>query len=903
MNFFKIILILCFLSTFIACDSEDDGSVDPGPPSNNLTLENSEIAVSDVKANRITLTWTKASHSDYLESELVYVIYASHDIPLNTLQNVEESGRIITTVTDIDTVRLTNLTRDTTYFFNIVAVTPINERKIYASIVVKTGVTYVQSLQGRITGNNNLPVEDVIVTTFIDGIEYSTTTDILGVFTIEEVNYTPGSTFYITKTGVLMDVNPEIDGQQDWRPFDNYTNLEFFQEIWDLGDIRAQLVNHLGFTSNLLHYSSALETELNGGNVPSPYLETDDSLDMFNEVYLLSGDNTITLTFNLPVDTSYTGTNFVQLYSPTGETESISGSWNDTANVFTITANGLVEDTDRETKYHLHIAQIIRSFSESNAITEINNVSIYFNVLSASVAGGILSSAPPTLSPESEGFTAYVFDSNVVHKQNQISVISAVDNVSLTDTTFNITWPAVAGAVTYRLYYYNSQHDASGDWHQLSETSSGEVTASSTFEVTLDMGGEISGFDGQFDNGEQAKLVVTSVNSDQIESRIQDVSTPLVITDNFGPHILAASGTTYDGTVTKEGPVNSVTGNITMTFQEKMDLTSGYFPDVAMKSGLVTLGTSSATTNEWTDFSTFSISNLDFTTEIPSTSLSSAVTTGDTILPVSVANKFSVNDIITVLDTTNDVYDEITITGVDSINNELTISSAVNDYSSGSTVIMSKGAVTGITSQLMQLSSASTGATTLYPSSGSTTNFYAGMNANIYRLNAADEYEILTTVTFSAVDSSSLTLGTALGVDIPSNALLIRAGNSVSETPLRGMTSVTGLSASLDYSGSATFNLVSNIPDGVVVGDWVVIDVDNDLDTRSDRFAAEITSINTATKQVAISGSWTGTLTSGTTTLFFMGDALQVSNARDSNSNAMQTGFNTYINPVSGESR
>ena len=93
------------------------GYIDVTPP----TITDSTITMSDTTSTGTTLSWNKASDTVSVQNTLQYLVYRSASGNIDTIANIESNGTPIGAYTvDINTLNVTGLTANTTYYFNII---------------------------------------------------------------------------------------------------------------------------------------------------------------------------------------------------------------------------------------------------------------------------------------------------------------------------------------------------------------------------------------------------------------------------------------------------------------------------------------------------------------------------------------------------------------------------------------------------------------------------------------------------------------------------------------------------------------------------------------------------------------------------------------------------------------
>ncbi|MFS0872592.1 DUF4073 domain-containing protein [Paenibacillus xylanilyticus] len=95
--------------------------VQAGPSASTPVVANPTIDVSDVTANSVELSWARAADDLTTQEELKYSVYRSTQDNISTVTDAVYNGTpIAIEVNDLVTIMATELTADTTYYFNVV---------------------------------------------------------------------------------------------------------------------------------------------------------------------------------------------------------------------------------------------------------------------------------------------------------------------------------------------------------------------------------------------------------------------------------------------------------------------------------------------------------------------------------------------------------------------------------------------------------------------------------------------------------------------------------------------------------------------------------------------------------------------------------------------------------------
>jgi hypothetical protein len=170
------------------------------------------IVVSTVKADRATLTWTKAADAETEASKLKYIVYLSSANNLATIDNAEANGTANGGYEYDSTSRLLDdLAQETTYYVTVVVKDGEGKQAIYKSTSFTTTAFPVPGGGGAVTAVHNGSDVEVTWTPGIPGLKYrlfhSETNNLT---TVDDVlaNGTATGTGYVTDQASFTIVNP-----------------------------------------------------------------------------------------------------------------------------------------------------------------------------------------------------------------------------------------------------------------------------------------------------------------------------------------------------------------------------------------------------------------------------------------------------------------------------------------------------------------------------------------------------------------------------------------------------------------------------------------------------------------------------------------------------------------------
>ncbi len=136
--------------------------LDTTPP----TVEDRNITAVEVLASEVTLKWTKATDNMLDQEKLQYQVYRSTSSNLNTVAQIEMRGTPVGTYTqDMDTVRVTGLIPNTTYYFNVIVKDAGGEYKTAYQMqkaVTRKPAIYSLSYDGNGSTGGAVPVDNAL---------------------------------------------------------------------------------------------------------------------------------------------------------------------------------------------------------------------------------------------------------------------------------------------------------------------------------------------------------------------------------------------------------------------------------------------------------------------------------------------------------------------------------------------------------------------------------------------------------------------------------------------------------------------------------------------------------------------------------------------------------------------
>lgn len=724
---------------------------------------------------------------------------------------------------------------------------------------------------GSVAGSQ-LPLAGVSVLAVVNGVTYKVASGDDGNFAVRDVPMRPSLdgidtdnlptvVLYIEKSGWYYDNDGNgANGYQNTKEIRVDAHQEDSQGNFhvDLGPVVLKQ-DSLKVTSSVIKPLSALAGR---------WLSTGEAVGEIagdaDEVYMRETDTSITLTFNMPVDTSYDA-DFVGLFRPDGVSHAFTGLWDATGTVYTITPSAMSASNNDSLRWQLRIARPVRAFGTAiGTRRELENVSIQFQYLK-SARDTLLNAQTPVLYPQGDSgaggpFSLYYFDRGAVLKARYVTSSSVVDVVDSSQTNFCIQWTQNSSASSYKIFARNSTQEY-GRWFDstalwtATKTGDGKMYACGTLFGTALAGGDVT-----FSGGETLQLIVAPVDSDGNEAAISAVSSPLTIGDNWGPSITAAaySKTAINGQL-DQFLSTAPTGKVTLTFSEPLDPFSAVSnTGVTALSGLingVSLSNVSMTTT------TVAEGTIGFTMKTLDTTLSyGSKATDTTIYPASLVG-IRKGYKLKVMNTGNGQSEDVTISEVKTLDGSVKISAGLtNTYPAGALVRLLQGE-SGLTKFISTVSANTPkDSTTLSVSNGSL--FIAGQSVKVVSM---DEDGAVTSgaLTISSISSNTLNFGASIGVDVSIGSYVIDNAVTVAEPLPRAASAAFTPSAGLQWNGvtASTTLAIDNYgiaPDAqatkILVNSVTGLNVDDVVVVGATEVTNSLTSAVTSSATITMSG-------------------------------------------------
>ncbi|MDH5751978.1 MAG: Ig-like domain-containing protein [Deltaproteobacteria bacterium] len=534
----------------------------------------------------------------------------------------------------------------------------------------------------------------------------------------------------------------------------------------------------LTVTSNLIHESPSLMTH---------HLAWGDSLDgAAADVYLKDGATNITLTFNYPIDTTYTGTTFVEMFDPLGAPVAYKGTWDAARKIFTINPDAdLTGDNLDNTKHSIYIREIVRAWrpiGSYESIEELRDVAIHFNVLEDS-KDAPLSNPALAIAPEMLGADDWFFDNDTLASSIAGQLLNGRLETwgwpaTMDYSTLPLRWDAgnIAGAVGFELMCRHMGNNTIGEWTSVDTSGAwtDELTGMAYFELTADDCWD------DLTAGSEAHIVLLSIDADGNKSKIS-AATPLVISDTYGPMVSGGgAGVTGIDNFPHIG-TNSLTVHLAAAFSEKMDIRDPAATPVL--TGYSGAGTFTPGPGSWTGLWDWQVENTVFSIIPPETTLTQAAYAGQAYIRVTDAAGFADNDRIVIGDEATQIWAPYRISQLDTLNDMLVLNiNLTADHPAGSRIRLADGAQTNAGDFTARLATrAGEGDTTLTLEAGQGAMFYEGMNLEVYYVDDTPNpvHTSAGTVTVDSISGDTIAL--APGATIGFNA---EAGSMVRYHPL-----------------------------------------------------------------------------------------------------------------------
>ena len=133
---FHIVLIL--ILGLSSCTDDDSGSGGGSGSVNQVapTAGNSgTLTVMNLSTNSLTLSWTKASDDETAAESLTYTVYFSSSDNIGTIADIEANGTAAnSSAANIDSLDVTDLTENTTYYFNVIVADANDNQAAYTPV-------------------------------------------------------------------------------------------------------------------------------------------------------------------------------------------------------------------------------------------------------------------------------------------------------------------------------------------------------------------------------------------------------------------------------------------------------------------------------------------------------------------------------------------------------------------------------------------------------------------------------------------------------------------------------------------------------------------------------------------------------------------------------------------------
>ena len=674
------------------------------------------------------------------------------------------------------------------------------------------------TISGVLTDNvTSDPIANATVTAFYTGGTKTATTDSDGWWHLADLPYR------------IFDVDANDDDMTgtEYR----IVQLKYTHANFQIGTATVNLWGHIESTmgrtqlkwgSNVVHeHTTTAHPEL----VSVSYDQEDDRAT--KSYYLPNGTSNITVGFNMPMDTDWSGNSPFELFDANGAIVAYSGSWSSDRQTFTVNPTSDLTCTNRLRYHRLRLIRRIRTWDDDSTIPNSDfylhfmdsDVHIDFRVL-CDDEPTLLTSTTPVLAPSLDSAVTYQFDSMGVDSRNSAGDVSVA---AAANTDIWVSWSHVSGAKEYRVYvvnvsgavnaanctygnqadcvdYYdgdrfdtdtneNQLEDQRFNWYDTGLSPIvNEVNSTVRVNITGVYSANYMG-DSKLLGGESVKFVVTAIDVDGFESPIAS-TTPLTITDGKGPSLSTSAGT--DGGSTANSETNSATVKrlFTLTFNEEMKTSLG---DDNVTLTITGNNISSITETGawgWTDWTTWSDDDLEMTFAVPSTTLSAAIYGAETLLQVASTSTFLVGDVIGILDNsstpsrlTGTIQDINTADKIITLAGAITPSTNYAIPSGASVLLVNRGS--GLTAYRTTTAANAQEGLTDNLTVASATNFFVGQSVDINNLDDDGTFDctndVTTAMEIASISGTTLTFTTRLPRDIPSGSLVLDASVSCGE--------------------------------------------------------------------------------------------------------------------------
>ncbi len=124
------------------------------------------LSYSDVTVSSVTVNWIESTDNRSSQDDLEYLVYYSTEDTIQTVADVVYGTKVGAYTADINLKKVTGLTEDTTYYFNVIVKDEAGNKSAYVSNSVKTAIS--QDREAPIAGNGGaLNLTDVTANSII----------------------------------------------------------------------------------------------------------------------------------------------------------------------------------------------------------------------------------------------------------------------------------------------------------------------------------------------------------------------------------------------------------------------------------------------------------------------------------------------------------------------------------------------------------------------------------------------------------------------------------------------------------------------------------------------------------------------------------------------------------------
>ncbi len=155
--------VLFIVLSLAGCQSDDDDEdTQDSPDTSAPTISDSSVNTSGINVTMLKLTWNEAADDTDKSSELTYTVYMSETDNLNDLDTIDDNGTELgNTENGTPEFLVDSLSRNTTYYFNIVVMDNSGNKSLYSSTSAKTRAESGLEFSGQyIDENYNTPVSN-----------------------------------------------------------------------------------------------------------------------------------------------------------------------------------------------------------------------------------------------------------------------------------------------------------------------------------------------------------------------------------------------------------------------------------------------------------------------------------------------------------------------------------------------------------------------------------------------------------------------------------------------------------------------------------------------------------------------------------------------------------------------